>query len=49
MTRNDMIICSSGFGGEKWKINVLLTALLCPGYVDMFCIMRESGIFRGIL
>lgn len=23
----------SAFGGEKWKTNVLLTALLCPGYV----------------
>uniref|UniRef100_A0A672J4G4 Transmembrane 9 superfamily member n=1 Tax=Salarias fasciatus TaxID=181472 RepID=A0A672J4G4_SALFA len=23
------------FGGEKWKTNVLLTALLCPGYVHL--------------
>lgn len=23
----------SAFGGEKWKTNVLLTALLCPGWV----------------
>ncbi len=22
------------FGGEKWKTNVLLTAFLCPGWVN---------------
>jgi transmembrane 9 superfamily protein 2/4 len=21
------------FGGERWAMNVLMTALLCPGYV----------------
>lgn len=33
---------SLGFGGDKWKTNVLLTALLCPGYVELFCIMRKK-------
>lgn len=26
------------FGGEKWKSNVLLTAMLCPGYVQI-CVL----------
>lgn len=29
---SNRVILSAAFGGEKWKTNVLLTALLCPGY-----------------
>ena len=25
------------FGGEKWKTNVLLTSMLCPGCVKKGC------------
>lgn len=32
----------SAFGGEKWKTNVLLTALLCPGYVYSYLFICYS-------
>lgn len=49
-----LFICSSGFGGEKWKTNVLLTALLCPGYVDFLynevkVVYNELGLVRFTL
>lgn len=30
------------FGGEKWKTNVLLTSMLCPGYVTT-CVPTSWG------
>ena len=40
------------FGGEKWKTQTFLTAVLCPGYVSdtyvyvkVSCSLRVSGVF----
>ena len=33
-----IVMCLLVFGGEKWMVNSLLTAVFCPGSVsDMFC------------